>query len=72
MATEVFHTENSTYEVDYNLRMIRRLRGDNEATGRFERDGVWHPFLVIEDFHGGTKLIHWIDGGVTKTSRVLQ
>lgn len=45
-----YHTAYSTYEVDSDRKMVRRLRGANEPTLRQGEDGVWKAYetLLVE------------------------
>lgn len=43
----VFKTEYSTYELDEENRLFRRLHGKNPATGRQGNDGDWRQYVRI-------------------------
>lgn len=65
----IFHTRNSTYEVDLDKKQIRRLRGQDDPTPRQGLDGVWKEFQRITGIEVGTRvLIVWSEEGVIPAS----
>ncbi len=56
----IFKTENSTYEVDHELKKIRRLYGDGDPTNRQGKDAEWREFSKISPVTiGDPVLIVW-------------
>lgn len=70
MATEVIKTMFSIYEVDYEGRRVRRIKGVTAPTPYHGPDGGWQPFLRLIDW--GSRLeIHWDERRSTTTSTIL-
>lgn len=56
----IFKTENSTYEVDHELKKIRRLYGVDDPTNRQGKDAEWREFNKISPVViGDPVLIIW-------------
>lgn len=72
----IFHTRNSSYEVDHAKKRIRRLSGTDGPTPRQGLDGAWKDFQRITDIEqGASVLIVWSEEGTipsTLTSPVLK
>lgn len=72
----IFHTRNSSYEVDLLGKRVRRLAGKESPQPRQGEDGVWKDFQRITDIVVGTSvLIVWNEEGVipsTLTSHVVK
>lgn len=74
MSSIVFHTRNSTYEVDRENKRARRITGKNDPVGAFSaaRDGVWVPMYDHSDPEvGSVVLINHDNGRWTRTSYVV-
>lgn len=71
MATiETFRTLNSTYEVDRENKLIRRLAGINPPTSNQGEDGNWQPYQRLWMQPTGCVLIVFDPTRATLTSRV--
>jgi hypothetical protein len=72
----IFHTRNSSYEVDLERKRIRRLSGHNRPTPRQGQDGVWKDFQRISELSvGAGVLIVWSEEGTipsTFTSPIVK
>lgn len=64
--TTTFRTQNSTYEVDYDNKKIRRISGVNPPTAHFAPDGEWKDYSLILP-HGSRLMIFWGDGDFNAT-----
>jgi len=68
----IFHTANSTYELDQNNNRIRRLTGKRDPSPRQSKDGEWRQFeFCSEVVKDRGVLIHWGDEKCTMTSVVV-
>lgn len=65
---ETFTTENSVYEIDYEGKRARRVKGKNDPTDSFIRDGRWREYEEVTDTLWGGKSFLWPDGIVTYTT----
>ncbi len=72
----IFHTQNSSYELDMARKRIRRLSGHDAPTPRQGEDGAWRDFERISDPVQGTSvLIVWSEEGAipsTLTSPIIK
>jgi len=72
----IFHTRNSSYEVDPDRKRIRRLSGHENPTPRQGLDGSWKDFERITDIvQGASVLVVWSEEGTipsTLTSPVIK
>lgn len=67
----VIETQNSTYEIDTNAKLARRVRGVNEPTPNLGEDGKWHLYVSVSLATVGDSLvIEWGKGKATITSAV--
>lgn len=71
-----FRTENSTYEMDTEARLIRRIIGVNPPTPRQGPDGYWRPYRAVSPLYVGYRVfITYADMAVGKgtiTSPVVE
>lgn len=68
--TTPFKTRNSSYEIDYEEKVIRRISGENPPTNHFSPDGDWKRYSSVVPCMGGL-LVEWPDGKGTLTSAIL-
>ncbi len=72
----IFHTRNSSYEVDLDRKRIRRLAGHSNPTPRQGLDGAWKDFQRISELSvGAGALIVWSEEGTipsTFTSPIVK
>lgn len=63
------YTQNSTYEINTDDSLIRRLTGKVDPTSRQGQDGQWQSYTQIVPCQGGL-LINWADERCTLTSQI--
>jgi hypothetical protein len=70
----VFRTQNSSYEIDQEQKLVRRLAGLNPATNSQGLDGDWQPYDSIEGLDVGFRAVIRYPGTpkVTITSRIRE
>lgn len=66
-----YATKNSTYAVDEENNLIRRVSGNNPATSRFQPEGEWKEMVVAALGTGNRLWIQWPDDEYTYTSSVV-
>lgn len=71
MNVRFVRTQNSTYEINDDDKLIRRIRGVAEPTKRQGEDGQWQSFTSITPYEDGL-LINWAEERCTLTSPILK
>lgn len=71
-----YTTRNSVYEVDDQNLLVRRLEGVSDPTANVVKDGLWQPYLRVDDLGASGLAIEWADSTKhtthTLTSSVLK
>lgn len=58
----IFHTQNSSYELDQKNKRIRRISGNFPATKRQGTDGIWKDYYKVDPIEvGECPYVHWDD-----------
>lgn len=66
-------TDNSTYEIDQEARLVRRVSGLREPSPRQGQDGVWQAYTFAHIELGQPMVIDYTgEGRCTVTSNVLE
>lgn len=68
MTTRI-ETENSTYEIDWDGKRVRRVTGVNEPTTNFGADNVWRELTDVQAYYGRVMFV-FPDGKATITSEI--
>jgi hypothetical protein len=58
----IFETHNSIYQVDEDLKRIRRVSGINLPHWRFGRDGDWQEYFDISSVELRKRVVVWFPG----------
>lgn len=69
--SRIIETANSTYELDVDAKRVRRVKGVNQPTGNFGKDGMWHELEQWQELKSGMIFL-FKDGGITYTSPVKE
>lgn len=65
-------TQFSTYEVNEDDKLIRRIEGQHAPTPRQGDDGTWRSYFALTDYADGVLIVWDEDGHSTLTSPVVR